>query len=74
MGSISNISTSSFERGHYEWTSLCDNRVLYATITLVAPAVICLLCFFVSYHISPLRKYAGPFLAGMRPPFRITSF
>ncbi|KAH8666214.1 cytochrome P450 [Ilyonectria robusta] len=72
MGSISNISTSSFERGHYEWTSLCDNRVLYATITLVAPGVICLLWFFVSYHISPLKKYAGPFLAGWTNLWRLS--
>lgn len=74
MGSVSNTSTSSFEGVNYDWKSLYDNRVLYATVALVTPAVTCFLWFFVSYHTSPLKKYPGPFLAGMRPPFRITSF
>jgi len=35
------------------------------TVLAIAPSVACLLWFWVAYQTSPLRKYPGPFLAGI---------
>jgi hypothetical protein len=36
------------------------------SVFVLAPSVAVFLWFFVAYQTSPLKKYPGPFLAGMR--------
>jgi len=35
------------------------------SVLVIAPSIACFLWFWVAYQTSPLRKYPGPFLAGM---------
>lgn len=51
-----------------DWVALLETARQYkAGILLLTPAVTIFLWFFVSYQLSPLKKYPGPFLAGMSP-------
>lgn len=49
-----------------DWVALLQTARQYkASILLLTPAITIFLWFFVSYQLSPLKKYPGPFLAGM---------
>lgn len=49
-----------------DWVVLLENARQYkASVLLLTPAITIFLWFFVSYQLSPLKKYPGPFLAGV---------
>lgn len=52
----------------FDWAALLAGAREYkAGILLLTPAITIFLWFFVSYQLSPLKKYPGPFLAGSSP-------
>lgn len=57
-----------------DWVALLESARQYkAGIMLLTPAITIFLWFFVSYQLSPLKKYPGPFLAGMLSTFPATA-
>lgn len=56
--------TGGVESG-FDWVALLQQARQYkASIVLLTPAITLFLWFFVSYQLSPLKRYPGPFLAG----------
>lgn len=51
--------------GGVDWITLQQARQYKASIMLLTPAITLFLWFFVSYQLSPLKRYPGPFLAGL---------
>ncbi|KAF6802151.1 hypothetical protein CSOJ01_11806 [Colletotrichum sojae] len=48
-----------------QWESLLNRAQTHKmSICLFTPAVLCFLWFFITWQMSPLKKYPGPFLAG----------
>lgn len=53
----------------WDWnTVLTAAQSSKLTLLVVAPSIACFLWFFVAYQTSPLKKYPGPFLAGLSAP------
>ena len=49
-----------------DWVTLLQGARQYkAAILLLTPAITLFFWFFVSYQTSPLKRYPGPFLAGL---------